>query len=93
VTDGCSDGRGFQIKFFDVTNNLLWPNATEVYIIPTGETRNTTLSCRTGANVCYGARTDPRGDGWWGVDLDRSKGCDNCCRTCSTSTASIRLTC
>lgn len=30
ITDGCSDGRGLQVKFFDTTNNLLWPSATEV---------------------------------------------------------------
>jgi len=93
VTDSCNDGRGLQIKFFDTTNNGVWPSANEVYLVPVGQTRTTTLSCRTGAQICYGARTDPASNIVWGLDLDRSRGCDNCCTTCQNGSRTLPLSC
>jgi hypothetical protein len=43
--------------------------------------------------VCYGARTDPPTNSYWGVDIDNSQGCDDCCTLCENVSRSIRLTC
>lgn len=93
ITDGCRDDRGIQLKFFDSANNLVWPSSSSVYVIPSGETRTGTLSCRTGANICYGARKDPETSTYWGVDLDGSRTCASCCNTCRDTTVTRTLTC
>jgi hypothetical protein len=93
LTDGCRDGRGIQLKFLDRANNRVWPGSSEVYLIPSGETRAGVLSCRTGANICYGARRDPETSTYWGVDLDGSRSCDGCCNTCRDTTVTRTLTC
>lgn len=93
ITDGCRDNKGLQIRFFDRANNLVWPSASDVYVVPSGETRVRTLSCRAGASICYGARTDPAGSTYWGVDVDGSKTCETCCTTCRTATTTRELTC
>jgi hypothetical protein len=93
MADGCNDGKGLQIRFYDRTYGGLWPSRSDVYVVPARETRERTLSCRTDANVCYGARTDPPGSNYWGVDLDGSKGCDSCCTACRDTSVSKTLTC
>ena len=93
IEDGCDDGKGLQIRFYDRTYGGLWPSRSEVYVVPARERRERTLSCRTDANVCYGARTDPPGSNYRGVDLDGSKGCDSCCTACRDTSVSKTLTC
>src|SRR5688500_10729297 len=43
LSDGCSDGRGLQAKFFDRTNNLVWPDAGRVYVSDPGSPIEVTL--------------------------------------------------
>jgi len=94
VSDGCRDGRGLQVRFFDRTYGGLWPSSSEVYLIPSGETRVRTLSCRTEANICYGARTDPDSSTSWGLDLVTGNGsCTSCCNSCRDTTVTRNLTC
>ena len=94
VTDGCKDGRGIQLRFFDRTYGGVWPGWSEVYVILSGETRQGTLSCTTGANICYGAKTDPETSGSWGLDLNTGTGSRaTCCNTCKDTTVTRRLTC
>jgi hypothetical protein len=93
ITDNCSDGKGLQVRFHDRTYGGLWPSRSEVYVVPSRDTRERTLSCRSGANVCYGARTDPPGSNYWGVDIDGSKSCDTCCTACRDASVARTLTC
>lgn len=93
ITDSCSDGRGLHVRFWDKTNNLVWPNATQVYVVSPGATLNQTLSCQNGALVCFGARTDPQTTTYWGVDLDGNQGCDSCCIQCANVSTGANLTC
>jgi len=93
LTDGCSDGRGIQYRFFDKTANLLWPNSSQVYIIPAGQTRSTSISCTRGNRICYGAQTDPPAGTYWGVGINGDLGCDTCCYTCADVTVSRNVTC
>lgn len=93
LTDGCSDGRGLQVKLFDKTNSLVWPDASHVYVVGSGGTFQQTISCRRGANVCYGAQTDPSNGTYWGVGIDGRQGCSTCCFTCADTTVASNLVC
>ncbi len=83
MRDSCDDGRGLGLRYFDPDNGIIWPaDLTQVFTIPPGETRFVDLACVPGGRVCYGARTNPDSGVFWGVDIDGSKGCDNCCARC-----------
>jgi len=92
ITDGCNNGVPIDYKFYDVTNNLVWPTSTTHYATQAyNATYNHDLSCNTGAKVCYGARSATY---YWGVDVDDSKSCTDCCIFCqSGNSLSRRLTC
>jgi hypothetical protein len=96
ITDGCNNGISIDYKFYDETNNLVWPSATSYYYTSAlNATYTSNLTCINGANVCYGARTTVNGTTiYWGVDLDNSKSCTNCCISCTNgNTLSRTLTC
>jgi hypothetical protein len=96
ITDGCNNGVQIDYKFYDETNNLVWPSATTHYsTLAYNGVYTHNLSCNAGANVCYGARTLVNGvQTYWGVDVDNSKSCADCCITCSNGfSLSRRLAC
>lgn len=96
ITDACHDGYGINYRFWDETNNLVWPSSTTSYFTQFDDTPYASnLLCRVGANICYGARnTNPARPGYWGVDVDNSKSCTACCITCQQgNSAGFRLTC
>lgn len=93
LTDACSDGRGIGVKFFDETNNLVWPNAYQFYVAPPGGTVGLTIACQRGAKICYGAEPNPPNGYHWGVSLNGTQGCDHCCYACADTRVSLSLTC
>lgn len=92
IEDGCNNGISIWYKFYDFANSLVWPSATTHYYTDYyGASYTHNLSCRTGGSVCYGGRSS---NWYWGVDLDGSKSCTDCCITCSAGNRlSRRLTC
>jgi len=91
ITDQCNDGYRINYKFFDRTNNLVWPGQGKVYYTEYyNQTYTHRLSCKTGAKICYGGNT---GNSYWGIGKDGDKGCTNCCFTCQGGEVSRRLTC
>ena len=83
VTDMCDDGDVIEYKFYDFDNNWVWPSASTHYETTIyNRTYKSVLSCQKGAKVCFGGRT---GNLYWGVDVDGSKGCDDCCGICDGS--------
>jgi hypothetical protein len=96
ITDGCGDGLGLYVRFFDETNNLVFPNSSQVYIINSGRTSAIKLSAKRGAKICYGAEPSNRDGYYWGVSLDDSEFCSNCCNIVPNSgniSRSVRLIC
>lgn len=96
ITDACHDGWAIDWKFFDEDDNLVWPTATTTYYSQYDDTPYTqALSCTTGALICYGARNEnPGNHGYWGVDVDNSKSCADCCIRCQSGASLSRaLTC
>jgi hypothetical protein len=92
ITDGCNNGVSIDYKFYDVTNNLVWPSATTHYLTSAFDaTYRHDLLCTTNAKVCYGARS---AGFYWGIDVDGSKSCSECCIFCTQGNSlSRRLTC
>ncbi len=96
ITDGCNDGYFTRFKFYDVDNDLVWPNANTHYTTPGLGVRSTKpLACIPGAKICYGASLQADGGGtYWGIGLNGDRSCTNCCYTCTGgSTAGKNLTC
>jgi hypothetical protein len=79
VRDGCDDGLGIYIRFFDETNDIVFPNSSQYYGIGSGRTGVVKLSVKRGAKICYGAEPSNLQDIYWGVDVDNSQGCASCC--------------
>src|SRR3954447_20639423 len=96
VKDGCVDGLGIYIRFFDETNDIAFPNSSQVYSIASGHTGVVKLSVKRGAKICYGAEPSNLQDIYWGVDIDNSQGCDSCCNIVPSSgnlSRSVNLVC
>ncbi len=91
ITDACNDGYRIEYRFFDKTNDLVWPGSSTVYYTSYYNTTYTNrLECRTGAKICYGAKT---GNSYWGIGINGTEGCTDCCTTCTTATVANRLGC
>ena len=83
----CSDT--IHLRFFEDRNDVTsssaqWPGGGRVYVVRDGESYQQSLGCTPGYKVCYGAR-NTRTNSYWGIDIDASKGCENCCTTCPAS--------
>ena len=99
LTDGCRDGHGIDMRFFeyDIGWNRIgsWRSQT----IPSGESATFRLACSGPANwVCYGGQR-PSGH-YWGLGLDGKENCEGCCLNCrhaqpieNVDFASENLTC
>jgi hypothetical protein len=79
IKDGCGDGSGLYVRFFDETNDLVFPNSSQVYIINSGRTGVIKLSVKRGAKICYGAEPSDLDGSYWGVSLDDNQSCASCC--------------
>jgi hypothetical protein len=93
LADRCADGLGVQARFFDLDNDLVWPDASHVYVIDSGGSATYRLTCVPGAKICYGATTDPDNGRYWGVGISREYACSNCCYTCEAQNVGFNLVC
>ena len=91
ITDRCNDRRRFEYRFFGYDNGGVrrgtWPSRDRFYYTP-GYNRTVTahLGCTGGiTKVCIGGRVDGNDRRYWGVDIDGSEGCTDCCERCSTN--------
>lgn len=81
-----------QLEMYSQDRNHAWPGGGEVYILDDGETKNIALSCDDGENICYGAWVSGDASTFWGVGVDNSKECSDCCYVCDGgSTENINL--
>jgi hypothetical protein len=93
IADGCNDGRGIAVRLFDKTNNLVWPDGNRQYVAGPGESVNVAIACRRDARICFGAKTDPATNSYWGVGIDGRQGCDNCGYACADTRVGRTLSC
>lgn len=95
LTDGCPDGLGIQARFFDLSNGGVWPGGNLVWMTPVeGGFVDEVLACIPGAQICYGAETNPVTGAYWGRSLDGAQACPACCAICGNGDPPpINLTC
>jgi hypothetical protein len=96
IIDGCADGLGIYARFFDETNDLVYPNTTQVYSIGSNRSGTVRLSVKRGAKICFGAEPSNRDGNYWGVSLDNDQACPNCCNIVPNTgniSRTVRLTC
>lgn len=96
LNDACPDGRGIQVRFFDATNGGVWPaEAGQAFITSVeGGFADELLACIPGAKVCYGATPAPQDGGYWGLGIDGTHTCTDCCVICGAGDPPpIDLTC
>jgi hypothetical protein len=83
------------VRFFDKTNNLLWPNRTQVYVINNGRSSVFRLTVKRGAKICYGADSIG-GNFYWGLSAEGNKACPDCCNIVPNTgniSRAVRLVC
>jgi|GEM_PF-4009661 len=88
LTDACNDGYLIRLRFHEVLNgqrtNWLWPGGTQYYQL--SGTQSYRLTCSVGTQVCYGAENGDNSGSTWGIGLDGTQSCEDCCYTCETGT-------
>jgi hypothetical protein len=93
VTDSCGNGEAIYYRFWDIDDHLVWPNLQQAYIASPGGSYASSLLCTTGDRICLGGR-EYQHNLEWGVDVDDSKSCANCCFVCANASVALGpLTC
>lgn len=87
VSNGCRNGEDIEVRFFAVDRGLAWPGGDQVYISKQGSMFTQALSCVPNEKICLGA-WQPGSGLLWGVGIDRTEGCTDCCRTCANASTS-----
>jgi hypothetical protein len=90
--DYCNDGQEVDFRLFDFNAGRYYPSFSTVYSIVPLQSSSTSILCSTGDKICFGGR-QPGGSTHWGVDLDGSQSCTNCCYTCGAGDGSFNPSC
>ena len=92
VGDGClGSSSPLEFRFFDRTDQIVYPNTPQPYGLDAAGL-SVTIACQPGALICYGAG-DSEGLLSWGVGLDGTRSCSDCCSPCGNTTVSFTLAC
>jgi hypothetical protein len=87
LTDGCDDGLDVEFRLWAQQRDWVWPGPDDVFSTPgLGTSIAQAIECVEGELVCVGARI---GDLVYGVDLDASRTCDDCCFPCDATTVNF----
>lgn len=89
VKDHRNDDYRVDYKFYDIDNDLVWPSTHQVYYTESyGKEHTHVLTCEPGAKICIGGHSGSSyySGVYWGVDIDNSNGCTDCCSFCDGST-------
>jgi hypothetical protein len=93
VRDACRNKESVNYRFFDETNNLVWPATGRVFYTKKENTiYNSNLNCTKGSLICVGG-SNPSGTSIWGVGIDNNSACTNCCAKCDGKTHNYSFTC
>lgn len=84
LTDDCDDGHDVLWKLFSDGREWTWPSGEDVYRSPgLGYDDLRAITCEPDEWICFGAETE--GGGLvYGVGLDFSAQCDDCCYPCES---------
>lgn len=79
------------LEFYSQDYNRAWPGGGEVYILDDWDPKSFNLQCSTGELICYGAWVRGDSNTYWGVGIDNSQYCSDCCYYCGEPTDPITL--
>ncbi len=79
------------LEFYSQDYNRAWPGGGEVYILDDWDAKSFNLQCSTGELICYGAWVRGDSSTYWGVGIDDSQYCSDCCYYCGERTDPITL--
>jgi len=95
-TDECNDDSDMNLKFHEIEDGIrtgfFWPAGTDE-VLSFSATDSFNLRCDIGTSICYGAEPQNGSGFYWGVSIDGTQACDNCCSVCGAESRSISLTC
>jgi hypothetical protein len=84
VVDGCDDGVDVEWRVWSLERDWVWPSIDEVFVsYGFGVASTEPIQCLDGELVCFGARSMD-GELVWGVGLDGTAECDDCCVSCAS---------
>ena len=86
VADGCDDGLDAQWRLWASGRDWVWPGPEDTFWTTGGQGVRESIECVGGEMICFGARA---GDRVWGVDLDASLACEDCCYACTDGLVDI----
>jgi len=92
LTDECADNRNIEWRLWAWERDWVWPGPDEVFeswglYVDSNES----IECAEGELICFGAEA---GDRAWGVGLDATYECDDCCSICAADLVDVGyLTC
>jgi hypothetical protein len=79
-----------QLEFYSQHRNAAWPGAGRAYVLDDYGVQTFNLNCWQGEKICYGAWVDGDANEYWGVGIDDSQDCYDCCVTCQNGYAGTR---
>jgi hypothetical protein len=93
--DRCPDGKGIQMRIYTRTGaeKQVFPVNGGTFKAQSGRRVTKVIDCRTGQKVCPGIATLPESGRQWGVGINGTKPCTNCCRICSTKDVYVEAQC
>lgn len=75
-----------QVEFYSQRYNRAWPGSGKAYNINDWDTHSYSLNCESGEQICYGAWATGNSNIYWGVGMNDSHTCSNCCAVCDGGT-------
>jgi hypothetical protein len=91
-TNQCLDGENIQFKVFDQNAKLVWPTPPNVYLSSPGATNTDAFLCTIGNKICFGG-DQPQHNLSWGIGINGTQACSNCCYVCANASGSTNFTC
>lgn len=79
------------LEFYSQDYNRAWPGDGEVYILDDYNQKVYNLNCSTGESICFGAWVRGNSEKYWGVGLNNSQRCSDCCYTCGYGDTDLRI--
>ena len=76
-----------QLEFYSQHRDAAWPGNGRAFVLDDYGVHTFNLNCWQGEKICYGAWVDGNASTYWGVGLDDSEGCYNCCVVCRNGNA------
>ncbi len=94
LSNRCQYGADVQVRFYDLTNNFVWPDGGKVFLVTRGATHEISIDTYRGAKVCIGAEPNVASpSSYWGVGVGNKYGCQDCCYTADNAKVSWAFGC